>query len=385
MKKIILPLLAALLLTGCGGGSIYSGYRETEHLQLVQALGMDTDSEGGGVRLSVSCALPGQNGSGGGSGGSSGGGSGGIISRSGENILRAMQSLQDYTADGQLYYAHAESVLFGEDYARQGLDTALDFIARDNQLRLGLYLYIVRGGTAEELITGPGSQSYEISKTLTSVRRDTEAEGGSHVFTARETLRSLSQQGAALVCALRPADTEGSVFLLESGTTAVPEGYAILKGGSLVGFVEPDISQAANLMLGHLGSSGVSIPDGQGGTLNLEFESGSVKVKATGPNSLQIDAKIKSSLAEPDTATEHVTDEKLLSELEKALGEDMKGKLEALLKLSKELEADFLGLGSYLPEKSENWLKNAKFSVNCEAKISYARELGDSVSTNGGK
>ena len=380
MKRIIIPLAAALLLTGCSG-SIFSGYRETEHLQLVQALGVDSE-DAGGLRLSVSCAKPGQSASGGGSGTGSGGA---IISRSGENILRAMESLQNYSADGQLYYAHAESVLFGEDFAREGLDRALDFIARDNQLRLGLYLYVVKGGSAEELVTAPPGEAYEISKTLTTVRRDTEAEGGSHVFTARETLKSLSRYGAALVCALRPTETEGSVFLTEGGTTAAPEGYAILKNGALAGFVETDISQAANLMLGHLGSSGVSLPDGSGGRLNLEFESGSVKVRASGPEALNIQAKIEASLAEPDTAEEHITDRKLLSELEKALGEDMKGKIESLLSLSKSLEADFLGLGAYLPERSESWLKNADFTVECEAKISYAREMSDSVDTNGGK
>ena len=45
MKRIIIPLAAALLLTGCSG-SIFSGYRETEHLQLVQALGVDSEDAG---------------------------------------------------------------------------------------------------------------------------------------------------------------------------------------------------------------------------------------------------------------------------------------------------------------------------------------------------
>ena len=384
MKKLIalLTALASLMLCGCGS-SIFSNYRETEHLQLVQALGADTDADGG-VTLSVSCAKPAQS------------SSGGIISRSGESILRAMRSLQNYSADQQLYYAHTQYLLMGEDYARKSADELFDFAARDTQLRLGLYLFVVREAEARELISGPGEESYEISKTLSSVRRNTKAEGTSHVFTLRETLRSLSESGAALVCALRSADTEGSVFLLEPGTTAVADGYGILVGGQLSGWLDADISQAANLILGHLGSAGPSFPDGRGGLLSLEYDEGSASIRARwgADGSLEgvdIEAKLRANLAEPDTDIEHITDRELLSRLEDALERDMKKKIEAVLEQSRTLNADFLGLKSRLSQfdgekidsLGEDWLKKAKFSVSCEAKISYTRELGDKMSSGG--
>lgn len=389
MKKILSLALASacLLLSGCGsGGSIYSNYRQTEHLQLVQALGADIWEEGDGVTLSVSCAKPAKN------------ASGGIITRSGESILRAMSSLQKYSADQQLYYSHAEYVILGEDYARSDATTLFDFIARDNQLRLGLYLFVAKGGEAKDLVTGPGEESYEISKTLSSIRRDTEAQGASHVFTARETLRDLSENGAALVCALSPRDTKDNVYLLEPGITAVAEGYGILKDGLLVGFVEPEISQAANLIMGNLGSSGLSLPDGRGGRLSLEYEGGSAKIKPRwAPDgsleAIDIEAKLKANLAEPDTEIENVTDKKLLSTLEKGLGEDMENKLRELLELCREHNADFLGLKCHLRssdgEKAamlgDDWLEKARFSVSCKAEISYTRELGDRMSAKGGK
>ncbi len=387
MKKVIaLALVAAcLLLSGCGhSGSIYSNYRQTEHLQLVQALGADK-SEDGGVTLSVSCAKPAKE------------ASGGIITRSGESILAAMSSLQKYTADQQLYYSHAEYVILGEDYARNDADALFDFIARDNQLRLGLYLFVVKGAEAKELITGPGEESYEISKTLSSIHRDTEAQGASHVFTARETLRDLSENGATLVCALTPRDTEDNVYLLKPGTTAVAEGYGILKEGLLVGFVEAEISQAANLVMGNLGSAGLSLPDGRGGKLSLEYEGGSAKIKPSwAPDgsleSINLEAKLKANLAEPDTDIEHVTDSKLLSSLEKALGKDMEDKLGRLLELCRKHNADFLGLRGHLKNSNaenaaalgDDWLENAQFNIKCKAEISYTRELGDRMSSKGG-
>lgn len=370
-KTIALALAGALLLSGCGrtGGSMYSNYREVEHLQPVQAMGMD--SAEAGLRLSVSCAKTSQQ------------SSGLVISREGGNILGCLSSLQNYASDQELYYAHTQYLLLGEDYAREKAQEALDFVARDSQLQLGLSLFAVRGEAAE-LITGPGGESYEISRALSSIQRDTKERGLSHVFSCRETIRALAESGAALVCALSAADTKDSVFLTEGGLTAVPVGYGILKDGLLVDWLEPDISQAANLIMGHMGSAGPSLPDGEGGALSFEYSRGEVKIRPVGEGALRLEAKITATLAEPDTATEHITDSELLSRLEEALAKDMEEKMEKVLALSKSLEADFLGLGSYLPQKPEDWPASARFEVACEAKIDYSRELADKMGTTGG-
>lgn len=380
MKKIIaLVLGSALLLSGCGksGSSMYSNYRETEYLQPVQTLGADTSEAG--IRLSVSCLKPGQE------------APSGIISREADTILRALDSLQSYSADRELYYAHAQYLLLGEDYAKSDGEQMLDFVARDSQLRLGLYLFVVRG-SAEELVSGPGEESYELSKTLSGIRRDTETTGLSHVYTCRSTIRSLSRHGAALVCALSPVDTEGSVFISKGGISAVANGYGILKDGRLVGYIERSEAPAAGLLSGNFGSAGLSLPDGDGGEIGLEFSGGKAKLKALRSESgelegISVEAKLQAEIAEPHGGIGHITDSGLMSKLEKALGDAMKEKMQSVLKLSQELNADFLGLGAYLKKSEkaeENWLQSLTFSVNCEAEINYSRELADKMGTSGG-
>ena len=371
MKKLTpIILSAALLLSGCGsrGGGMLTNYRETDRLLPVKVLGADAGEMG--VRLSVSAPKTAEQ------------SPSGVISREDSSITRALRSLQNYAADQELYYAHTRCLLLGEDYAEESAGEMLDFVARDTQLRLGMGLFAVRGD-AGELIGGVGGESYELGKTLEAVERRCKDTGIGHVFTCRETIRSLAETGAALVCAVSPADTTDSVFLGDEGLTAVEAGYGILRDGRLVGWIEPELSQAASLVLGKFGSAGPTLPDGRGGSLSFEYSGGSLKVRPIGDGALRLEAELTASMAETDTDIGRVTDSGLLSKLEDALARDMEDKLRKVLALSKELDADFLGLGVYLQGKPENGPASAKFEVSCTAHIDHTRELADKMNTEG--
>ena len=384
MKKIIAPILAAaVLLSGCSGrGGIYSNYRETEHLLPVQTLGLDSAPTG--IRLSVSCAAPGQ-------------GSGpDIISRDGRSILDAMDSLQDYSAAGQLYYSHAQYVVLGEDYARAGVGEALDFLARDGRMRMGLLLFVAREDSAQTLVTGPGEGSYDITGALASVHRDTRDQGTSPAFTARETIRRLSEGGAALVCAVSAKDTEGSVFLSEAGKTAVADGYAIIKNARLLDFLDTELAAAASLLLGHSGTAAPVLKLPEGGEVSLRMDSAKAKISPRWePDGtlagIDIHAELEASLAEIRSRHQNITDKTTTEALEMALEQLTQKRLEELLDAAKELDADFLDLMAHLRQHEaafadalpEDWLKNTDFSVSVEAEIKDAGDMGDMMNSDG--
>lgn len=382
MKGCIAAFLAAaMLLSGCSG-SIYSNYKETEQLLLVQALGVDGGE--GEFTLSVSCAKPTES------------NSGTIISRSGESIVKAMNSLQDYSTGEQLYYAHAQYIVLGEDYAKGGIKAALDYVARDSDLRMGLSFFLVRGKSAKELITGPGEDSYDAGKTLAAVQRSAKEQGDSYVFTARETVRSLSESGAALVCAVKAADTEGSVFLLEPGIMAVPDGYAILKSDSLAGYLEKDLSAAATLILNKAGSFSMDLEDGFGGSVGLQIENCSAEISprwaADGSlDSLEVSAELNAVVAEVDGDVNNITDGDFLLLMAGKLEKAMEEKMTAVLNISRELGADFLGMMAHLRQDNaqnadalgQDWLENAEFELKVKAHVNYTKELGDKMNTEG--
>lgn len=384
MKKIIAPILAAaVLLSGCGSrGGLYSNYRELEHLLPVQTLGIDSSATG--IRLSVSCTTPTQ------------GSTPHIISRQGLSLLSAMDSLQDYSAAGQLYYPHAQYVLLGEDYARAGVGEALDFLARDGRMRMGLLLFVAREDTAYALVTGPGESSYDITGTLASLHRDTSEQGSGQAFTARETIRRLSEAGAALVCAVSSRDTEGSVFLSKAGKTTVADGYAILKDGQLVDYLDTELACAASMLLGKSGTAAPVLKLDEGGEVSLRMDSAKTKIKPRwnsdgSLDSIGVEAKLEASLAEVRSRQQNITDARITRALEQELAEKIAQRLREVLEKSVELDADFLDLMAHLRQDRaefadalpEDWLCSARFDISVEAEIKDAGDMGDIMNTDG--
>lgn len=244
---------AAVVFSGCSGdGSIYSNLREIEKLQIIQTMGFDMAQ--GRVTVSIS------------SGPAQGELPSVKLAAEGDSISQALDHLQDWAAREELFFAHVRFVVIGEQAAREGLADVLDFFQRNTQTRLALPVFIVRGGTARELVTCPGDDLYEITSILSSVQRDTEKQGSAHCFTLLDIAQRLARSGAALCCTVTAAQTGENVPSAQEGTvTALETGYAVLQDGRLAFWLDREETQGANLLLGLAGSESVTLPDGQGG------------------------------------------------------------------------------------------------------------------------
>ncbi|MGN1003119.1 MAG: Ger(x)C family spore germination C-terminal domain-containing protein [Oscillospiraceae bacterium] len=378
MKKILpFLLLFPLLLSGCEkAGDIRENYREISQLQLIQTIGLDSSRQG--VTLTVA------------SGKQSDGSPPAVVSREARSVVEAINSVQDYDAAEQVFFAHVQYAVAGEEYARQGLGHILDFIERDVRMRMGTELFVLKGATAKDLITGPGSDSFNINSVLDAVKRDVNYRGDSHVFSIRETVRSLDECGAALVCALNCVDTEGTVFLTETGLSAVPDGYAILKDARLVGFLDSRDAEGASLLLDKLGAAVLSVEDGKGGRVTLEATGSGVRIKpqwaADGSlECIKVEAELKAAVAEIDDLSAPLETEEYISALESALSQDMKKRIISALDASSRLDADFLNLAAVLRRDDrekfealpEDWLRGAVFQVSVKSAVDRSYDLGD--------
>lgn len=375
MKRLFFPLaaLALLTLSGCGlSRGIYSNYRAIEELQLVRTLGLDAD--GGALVLSAAAAR------------AQDGGAPVIARCAATGIPQGLDALQLRVPRGQLYFAHTQYIALGEDYAARGVGDALDFVERDIHTRLGASLFVVRDGTAEALLTGSG-EGWDVGDVLTEVLAETSRRGDCCVFDARETAVDLSEYGAALICALRLKDTQDSVFGLPPGLTAVPDGYGILRGGALVGWLDGADARAASFVRGKLGTVTLAVPAG-GGTVTVELSAPPPEIElvsAEGGIVLSLSAAPEAVIVgqtetKPDTRS-----------LAAALDAQLREALERVLERARAENCDFLALTRALRTQGvapaalpPDWLRTLDARVTVHTTVRPGYDMDARAGTDGG-
>lgn len=338
MKRIMILAFAVsiLLLSACSGG-IDKSYKEVEQLLVIQAMGFDSTSSG--VVLSVSSGSDGM-------GGQSEAATETLrLKASAKTLLEAQEIIQDYSASEELFFSHTSYIVLGESALSNGIAPYLDYIERDDAFRLDVPLFAVSGGSAEELVVGTGNESYDAVNVLSSVERNVTDRGSAHVYNAGEVAADLGRNGSALICAVRTVSAQSVLPDAAKGeTTAVFDGYVVLRDGKLVGKISADDALAVNLIHNEAGSSLIALSDGdEGATLML---SGcdcvvSAVCKNGELSGLKVSLSAKASLKESGGAAN-------IESLNAEFKNELLSRLTDVLRLSHDLGCDFLQLGSVL-------------------------------------
>ena len=118
MRISALLLCVCILLTGCSNP--FADYRETEHLLVIQTMGIDRES--GGVRLSLAASSEGV------------GNAPRVLAASGETVAEAMERIYDYSFEDEVFCYNVKNVLIGESAAEEGIEEFLVFICRSPEM-----------------------------------------------------------------------------------------------------------------------------------------------------------------------------------------------------------------------------------------------------------
>lgn len=325
MKKALFLLLVCLVpgIAGCGG--LYSQRRELEQLRLMESMGLDAAPAG--LILSLSSAPSEEE-------------AALCFSGSGVSLSQAMEQLQSRAGE-ELFCGHLQNILLGESYGRQDPRDLLSAVCRSSDLRLDQPVFLLLDGTAREALE---------SGAVASLRRlapDREQAGS--LSTAGGILRDLDRQGSSLIRALRlqPSSQEG-----EAAPALVPAGYGVLGKEGLLAALSEEEALAAELLTGTLSPCPLPLRDRQGRAVTLELLEGDCAVRPLFDRNgaltgLSVTVTVRAAVLEiegfPSLAREDYRQE-LTALLESAISDRVRG----LLKRSRDLEADFLGLGRRL-------------------------------------
>lgn len=330
MKKLCLFFLIfhISLLCGCG---LLPQRREVETLRIIQTVGVDYVP--GGMRLTLASAA----------------GPGGeqpkaALSGSGRTLSAALQQIREASPEQELFTGHVRSLLVGQEAAEHGLDDLLALICRSSDLRLDTPLYIVRGGSAEDLINGAAEGDRGITEILLALRAREERQQSARSSTAAEIQRALLRSDSALVTALSLGEAA------ESGEkTALPAGLAVLEAGRLEAWIEPADALGAELLCGASGRRELNVLDLGGLPVSLELQRGESSISPVwnedgSLRGLDVTARVRASVLE--TAADSAAglaryDDHLTGQLEAAVSE----RIGRILQLARQEKLDLTGLG----------------------------------------
>lgn len=219
-----------------------------------------------------------------------------VLSQEAATLSKACTIMKSY-GEKFISYGHITQCLVGEEAARKDLIQLLDYYERDIELRLNSPLYIVRGGTAGEVLEGGSEEEGgTVIKRLESIEIDTQFQSDTSTRTVKDVLGQLSENGCALVPALTRIEEEGTggsgtqgqgesgggaassaqgeqqkggeapQGQEETKKTIQTAGYAVFRENRLTGFLEEGESRGANFLMDEI----------YGGILELELKDGSL-------------------------------------------------------------------------------------------------------------
>ncbi len=306
--------------------------READQLLVVQTMGLDRGPEG--VALSLASAA------------AAGGGAPVRLQADGPSVTAAIEAVRAGSSEEDLFCAHIGQLLIGEAAARAGLAPLLDYVCRSDELRLSVPLYILREAEAREAVLGVGDGSFGVCDALRSVEADLRRRGDGRATPAADVLRGLLRRGSALVCAVALADAaedDRSAEAAARAKTLVPAGYAVLKDGSLCGFLDRELAVGAGFLRGQTGRCELTVTDQAGLPVCLCLAGGVCRLEPQFDGqgalaSLRFEIEAEAELAEGlagDTEQQY---------LEMMLERALSNRVRQVLRLSQDWGADFLDL-----------------------------------------
>ena len=420
MKKkvptICIILALSLLLSGCG--SVYSNYREVEQLLVIETMGIDYRP--GGVELSLAAGMKSTQ------------GKGPVrLTGSGESISAAMDQARNYSFEDELFCSQTNSILIGEEAARQGIEPYLSYICQSPILRTDLPVFIVKGGSARDAILNTGDGHHGVAEILQGVTEYLQYRGSSHVFKAADIVRSSLRHGSALCCVLEYTDSaeppvEGSQDKSASGQSETPSGggdsggssdnggtgsssgsssdtqaktlavagFGVLQGNRLVSYIDDEQAVGVGFLINEVGISVIELNDAGGRPVVLEINDGRSRLiprwdEDGALSGLDFDIEVSATATEINDDAD-LSDAEYIDALTGALEDYVATLCAGVLRLSSRLGADFLGLGSQVDmaeplfwrmqgKSLEQLLPGLEMRVSVRGQLSHSNDMKESL------
>lgn len=334
---LITIILTTLFLTGCWN------YREIDKLALVSGIAVDKINSNKGYEVTaeiigVSASTKEQN------------FNSTRIQSKGESIFDSMRNMINVSAK-QLFWSHASIIIVSEDVAKSGILPILDWIVRDSEPRLTLYLLVSETENAKEILSlqslSTEIRSFEIEDMIISNNRLSKIPN----IQVHELINDISTMG------IYPVLPTVKGTLNEGKETMELSGGAILKRDKLVGYIGLEDVKYYLFIRNKIKGGPLTVDfASDNSTENVTLEIFRNKTKVTpvlndGKLSMNIKIKTEVSIAETSTPIDPLKSsdiQRLKYIAEKSLEKSV---LETINKIQDDFGLDIFGFGNIVKEK----------------------------------
>ncbi len=348
-RAVALLTLVAILstLTGCWD------LRPLKERTVVLGAGIDTGERPGELALTLQVAIIKKLGS------PEGGGEGDAfinLEGSGATLQAAVSTLQEQL-DRELFFGHIRVIAFGEEFAKLGIDPALDYFVRDPTVQR-LVQVVISKGKAKDLLEAkipvePASSLY-VANMLESADRsalDYRSDLGRYLVQRREPGRYPGLPVLEVVKEQPPAEPkDGGGGAGKDADKAKEEkvklqnaGTAVLYGGRLQGILTPEETGGVNLIQGNRQLAKITVPiDGPQNFVTVVVRNTGTKTKIT-PSGIHSALTLEGDIIEQSMIRALSLAE--LMQAQQAVADKAKWMIDQAVLKSQQLRAEPFGFG----------------------------------------
>lgn len=285
----------------------------------------------------------------------------------GLTVFEAVRNLNE-ASPRRPFWSHNRWLLFGEGFARAGVETALDFFARDGETRILTQMAVLDGGRGWDLLWA----EFEMEPLPAEGGRGmllgaTSAIGTTVSTTLKDFLIALEDPGAdpvaprvVIVAYSDKPSVSGDLLRDEIETTAQLSGLAVFRDDRLVGWLDRAQTRGYNWIRGKVDSTIISIPAPDaddphdfrqylslevlraGSRVRVEADDESGKVRAT------VEVTVKAAIGEARPPLKLEQEEVVFSRIEQLMAEEVRREALDAVEHAQRLEADIFGFGRLL-------------------------------------
>ncbi|WFD09643.1 Ger(x)C family spore germination protein [Tepidibacter hydrothermalis] len=347
MKKThIIPFILIILislLTGCWSR------REINELSIASAVGIDKSKDG--YLVTVQLINPGE-----------------IASKtattrtavttyrtSGETIFEALRRLTLETPR-KIYLGHIRLLVFGEEFARNGIGKALDIFSRDHEIRTDFYIMVAKNEKAEKLlnILTP-VEKIPAGKMYSSLEMSSDSWAPTKTVQLDELINSLISEGKnpVLTGVFIKGDPKTGMDIrnvekVDSPTTVQICNLAAFKKDKLVGWLNEPQSKGLNYIEGNVSSTVFNVPCSNKEKLAVELIRTKVKVNGKVENEepkINIELLAEANISDVECKIDLSKPENIYK-LEQKVAQRIKNVMEqAVKKAQNDFKSDIFGFG----------------------------------------